>query len=177
MREARELAKNEFGVNVHAVFFQHGEKFGIKAQFSVMRFLIADVANDHGNNGSAHAEGRVALLPCELVAFLVGPSRGIRFDGENRLGQCQDRWNLDEEMNVIFHSAHGMNKNSVFFANTCCVGPDARLKFLGDGFAAVFGAEDNMNYVLSVCVGHVPHLRCWKSLYITDPGPSACALG
>jgi len=106
-------------------------------------------------------EGCVALLPCEWVAFLVRPARGIRFDGENRVGQGQGGWNLDEEMNVIFRSAHGVNKNVVVFANTCRVGPDLRLKFLGDGFAAVFGAEDNMNYVLRVCVGHVPHLRCW----------------
>jgi len=32
------------------------------------------------------------------------------------------------------------------------VGPEARLKFWGDRLAAIFGAEDNMEQVLRVCV-------------------------
>jgi len=134
-----------------------------------MRFLSLDVSDNRRNKGCAHAECGIALLPCEFMALLVGPLRGIRFDGENRLGKRQ-RWrDLDEEMNVIVHAADRTNENPVVFANAGDIGPHSWLEILRDEFGAVFGAEDDVEYVLGVCVRHVSRLRRLAILYITDP--------
>jgi len=124
-----------------------------------MLFLILYVPNDRWHNRRTHAERPITLLPGELVPFVVRPSSRIRFDGGNRLGQSHDWWELDEEMSVILHTANGMNENPVLFANTRRVSPYLRLKIRGNGFAPIFRAEHDMNYVLSVGVGHVSHLR------------------
>ena len=70
----RHLTKDEFWVKFHGVFFQQGEKFRIKTHLLMMGFLALYVSNNGGNNGAAHTESRVALLPCEVVTFLVRPS-------------------------------------------------------------------------------------------------------
>src|SRR6266702_8703829 len=66
----------------------------------------------------------------------------------------------------------GIKSNSSRWANeegACRVGPHFRLEFRRNGFAPVFGAEDHMDCVLGVCVGHVSHLRRLTSLYTTYP--------
>src|SRR5216683_4575530 len=124
-----------------------------------MRFLILYVSNDRWHNRRTHAERPITLLPRELVPFFARPSRRIRFDGGNCLGQSHDWWELDQEMSVILHTADGMDENPVLLANARGVGPYLRLKIRGNGFAPILGAEHDMNYVLSVGVGHVSHLR------------------
>jgi hypothetical protein len=155
----RHLTKNELGIKFHAVFPQESEKFLIEAHFSVMRFLILYVSNDSWSVGGTHAECRIALLPRELMTSIVCPSRGIRFDGEQRLGQGHDGRELDEEMNVVLYAANGMNENPLVFANACRIGPQSRLEFRGNGLAPVLGAEDDMDHVLGVGVRHVSRLR------------------
>ncbi len=53
--------------------------------------------------------------------------------------------------------------------NTRHVRPEARLKFRRDGLLPILGAENNMEHILGVCVGHVPHLRRSSSSYIMHP--------
>src|SRR5712692_5661223 len=72
-------------------------------------------------------------------------------------------------MNVVLHAANGMDENAEVFADACRIGPHFRLEFRRNGFAPVFGAEDHMNCVLGVCVGHVSHLRRLTSLYTSYP--------
>lgn len=134
-----------------------------------MGFLVLNVAHDGRDIRGAHAEGRVALLPCEWKAFLVCPSGGIRFDGVDGFGERQSGQDFDEEMNVIVHATDGVDENFVVLADAGRVGPEARLKIFRDEFGAVFGVEDNMDGVLGVRVRHVSRLRCFKLLYITDP--------
>jgi len=74
-----------------------------------------------------------------------------------------------EQMNVIFHSSYGENGNVELLANTRCVGPHSGPKVSRQELLAIFGAEDNMNYVLGVCVGHVSHLRRSITLYAVYP--------
>jgi hypothetical protein len=62
-------------------------------------------------------------------------------------------------VDVVLHAANGVDKNFEVVADARGVGPEARLKFWGDRLAAIFGAEDNMEQVLRVCVGQVPRLR------------------
>src|SRR5216683_6842501 len=63
-------------------------------------------------------------------------------------------------MSVILHAANGVDENPLLFANARRVGPYLRSKFCRDGFAPILGAEHDMNYILSVGVRHVSHLRC-----------------
>jgi len=72
-------------------------------------------------------------------------------------------------MNVVLQPANRMDENAEVFADACRIGPHFRLEFRRNGFAPVFGAEDHMNCVLGVCVGHVSHLRRSASLYTTYP--------
>src|SRR5258708_5867864 len=64
-------------------------------------------------------------------------------------------------MSVILHAANGVDENPLLLANARRVGPYLRSKFCRDGFAPIVGAEHDMNYILSVGVRHVSHLRCW----------------
>lgn len=105
------------------MFSQKREKFGVKADFFVVRFLISNVAKHDGNDGSADAKGSVALLPGEFMACVVSPPRGVRFDCENGVCQCQCCRKLNEEMKVVFRPADGVNIDSYFFADARNVGP------------------------------------------------------
>jgi hypothetical protein len=134
------------------VFLQESKKLGVKSHFSVMRFLILDVFDRCAKKRMTYAKRAIALLPREFVALLICPSGRIRFYGLNSLGQRQARGDLDEKVNVIFDSTDGMDKDSEVLTNPCGVGPEARLKFIGEGFTAVLGAEDNVNQVLGVGV-------------------------
>src|SRR5271155_3542280 len=140
-----------------------------------MRFLILNVSSDGRKIRGTHAECRIALLPCEGKAFFSCPPRGIRFHGVDGFGEREGRRDLDEEMNVIVRSADGVDENSLFFADTGRVGPEARLKILRDELGAVFGAEDGVDCVLSVRVRHVPHLRRLAIVYLVDPARQKAA--
>src|SRR5271169_6938296 len=58
-------------------------------------------------------------------------------------------------MEVVGGAADGVAEDSVIFADSGDVGPEVRLKVMWDGFAAVFGAEDEVESVSGVGVGHV----------------------
>ena len=62
-------------------------------------------------------------------------------------------------MNVIFHSVNRVNEDSILFADASEIGAEARLEFLWDQLAAVLGAEDEVDRVLGIGVGHVSRLR------------------
>jgi hypothetical protein len=57
-------------------------------------------------------------------------------------------------MDVVGGAADGEGEDSVIRADAGEVGPEVGLKILGDGFAAVFGAEDDVETVLCVGVRH-----------------------
>jgi hypothetical protein len=75
--------------------------------------------------------------------------------GERRVGL-----NLNEKVNVIVGPADDVGENSFVLANSGDESPEARLKFFGDSFLAIFRAEDDVENILGVRVRHVPHLRC-----------------
>src|SRR5260370_38795946 len=100
-----------------------------------MLFLILYVSNDRWHNRRTHAERPITLLPRELVPFFVRPSRRIRFDGGNCLGQRHDWRELDEEMSGILHTADGTNENPVLLATTRGVDPYLRVNISEHRFA------------------------------------------
>jgi len=95
----------------------------------MVRFLRVYVSDDRRNERRTHAKRSIALLPRQFASLFVRPSRGIRFDREHRLGERQNRRNLDEEVNMIVRPAHGMNQDPVILANARDVGPQSRLEF------------------------------------------------
>lgn len=113
----RHLAEDKFGIKCNAMLFQQGDELFFKSAFFVMLSLIPDVLNDGGDVGTADAKRSVSLLPREFAILFVRPSRRIRFDGENCLGQRQSGRDLDKKMNVVLNAAYRMNVDVEFFAN------------------------------------------------------------
>src|SRR6266702_5645464 len=66
-------------------------------------------------------------------------------------------------MKVIFHPTYGMNIDVQLSTNARNVSPQFGPKFALDGFVSGFGTEHDVDYVLCIGMGHVPHLRCSAS--------------
>ena len=60
---------------------------------------------------------------------------------------------MKQNVGVIFSSTHRQDLHVVIFADSCEIGPEARLQFFFYDFAAVFGAEDEVHVILGECVG------------------------
>ena len=58
-------------------------------------------------------------------------------------------------MEVVFHAADGKGQQIMMFADARRICPQARQKLAGKYLLAILGAEDEMNMVLCVAVGHV----------------------
>ena len=56
---------------------------------------------------------------------------------------------------MVFHAAHGKGQQIMIFADGCRVRPQARQKVAGKYLLSVLGAEDKVDMVLCVAVGHV----------------------
>ena len=111
------------------MLLQQGDEFFFKSALFVMLLLISDVLNNCEDIGTTYAERAVPLLPGEFATLFVGPTRRIRFDGENRLGDGQSGRYLNEKMNMDFDAADGIDVDFEFFADTCHVRPELRLKW------------------------------------------------
>jgi hypothetical protein len=138
----------------------------------VVGVLILDVAEDGGDLRGAYAEGGVAYLPCEFVALGVGPAGGIRFDCQDGFGQGEGWRKLEQEMDVVGGAADGVREDSVIFADAGDVGPEVWLKILRNGFAAVFGGEDDVEGVLGVGVRHGAVYIMWGAWFLERDAPS-----
>ena len=57
-------------------------------------------------------------------------------------------------MDVVGGAADGVGQDAVIFADAGDVGPEVRLKILRNGFAAVFGGENDVEGILCVGVRH-----------------------
>src|SRR6266571_5376865 len=68
-------------------------------------------------------------------------------------------------MKVIFHPTYRMNIDVQLSTNARNVSPQFGPEFVVYGFVSGFGTEHDVDYVLRVGMGHVPHLRC-SALYI-----------
>jgi hypothetical protein len=79
--------------------------------------LRSDVFVDRWNIRRTHTEGSMSLLPLKLLTFDMRPPRRIRFNRDNSLRQCQRRRNLNQQMNVVLHSANRVDENLNAFAN------------------------------------------------------------
>src|SRR6266571_8273167 len=66
-------------------------------------------------------------------------------------------------MKVIFHPTYRMNIDVQLSTNARNVSPQFGAEFVVYGFVSGFGTEHDVDYVLCVGMGHVPHLRCSAS--------------
>jgi hypothetical protein len=91
-------------------------------------------------------------------------------------------------MDVIFHSTYFKNEDALMLADAGYVGPQPRLFRFGNRALALFGAEDDVQHVLSISMGQdrvlqrrgtfyrsVPRLR--RFWIIDSRSPNAYALG
>ena len=56
---------------------------------------------------------------------------------------------------MVFHAAHGKRQQVMIFADGRGVSSQARQKVAGKYLFTILGAEDKVNMVLCVAVGHV----------------------
>lgn len=61
-------------------------------------------------------------------------------------------------MDVVFHTADGKRQQIMIFADGRRICPQARQKVAGKCLLAILGAEDEVDMVLCVAVGHVSSL-------------------
>ena len=61
-------------------------------------------------------------------------------------------------MNVVFHAADGKRQQIMIFADGRRVCPQARQKVAGKYLRAILGAENKVDMVLCVAVGHLSSL-------------------
>ena len=150
----KSLPQNPFKVIPDLVFCQKSEDLGTEVHASMMIFLSVDVTNDRRHGGIADAERSVVCLPTKFRTLLTDPSRGIRFDESNSLGQSKIRGNLNEEVEVIGRTADGLAENFFLAADAVNVVPEVWPQRRSDERSAVFGREDYMDRVLNIGVGH-----------------------
>lgn len=166
----RDSSKDKLGIEFQAVPAQKRTELVFKGHLSMMRFLIPDVPNDGGVQGGAYTESSVTLLPRKTVGRLAQPTRGVCFDGENGFGQRHRWWELNKAVKMIVRAANGMDKDAFIFADTGDVGPEPGLRRGADDLGAILCAEDQVDGVLHVAMGHVPRLRRSRLfiLYVTQ---------
>jgi hypothetical protein len=59
---------------------------------------------------------------------------------------------MKQNVDVVFRSANRERNHLVILGNPCQVGPQARLKVLRNGIAAIFGAEDHVDVIPGKCM-------------------------
>lgn len=132
--------------------FQQSNEFVFERHLPVMPFLILDVPDYRWHIRLAHRECAVTLLPGKFSDLVGHPSRRICLDRPDGVGNRDRRRKLQEEMDMIFHPTNLMNKYLLSSAYPSGVRPQTLLHFRGNGFTSFFGAENNMHYVLEICV-------------------------
>jgi hypothetical protein len=86
-------------------------------------------------------------LPRRVVSLLGHPFRGIRFQQKDSLGQGKLRRQVKQDVYVVFCPADRHGNHFVVLTNPGQVSPQSRLPFFRNGFAAILGAEDQMDVV------------------------------
>jgi hypothetical protein len=102
----------------------------------------------------------ISFLPFELqLGTSFHPSRGIGLQHLCGLRDTEHRSKFEQRMRMVLDSSDRDYRHSMISCDSSHVGPQLRLKLLGDDFCAFFGAEDDVNVVADVRTGHsVPSL-------------------
>ena len=149
---ATQSSKNISRVVFDAGLLQHGNEFLFKRHFLVVPFLVLNVSHHPRKVRFAHPEPAISFLPGEPADLVGHPAGRVRFDGLDGVGNHHGGRKLQQHMNVVFHPADGMDEDALMPANARRVRPQAVFHFDRNDFAAVFGAEDDMHYVLKIGV-------------------------
>jgi hypothetical protein len=145
-------SENVAWIIFNAVLLQQRNEFLFKRHFAVMPFLILNVPHHRRNVRLAYPEPAVPLLPGEPADLARHPARGVRCNVPNGLGNHERRRKLQQQVNMVFHSAHGVDKDALMLANAGGIGLQALLHLRWDDFPPLFCAEIDMHAVLKIGV-------------------------
>jgi len=139
--------------------------------FRVMFFLARNVPNDARQLRPADAAREIPFLPFKPGAqMFIHPSRGIGFQDLHGLRDAQGCSEIDEGVDMIVDPADGDRVHAMVLRDSGEVGPQFRLKTFVDRFVPVFRAEDDVDVVADVRVGHLCRPSGTRLLLLTlDP--------
>jgi hypothetical protein len=120
---AAQSPENISRIVFNPVLLQQRNEFLFKRHFSVMPFLILDIPHNGRNVRLAYPEPAIPLLPCEPASLSGHPTRRICFDLIDCIGNGNGGRKLQQQMNVVFHSANGVHENVLVLANAGGVCP------------------------------------------------------
>ena len=118
--------------------------------------LIGDVGADGGPCGGADGEGGVSFLPVEAGAFrFPDPVRRGFFQLPHEVGEAGGRFQGDEKMNMILHTADSFGMRVQSIGDASEIGMEFVPPFPGQNGFAVFRREDEMIMQAGMGGGHV----------------------
>jgi hypothetical protein len=140
----RNLSPHITRVVFDAMLLQKCDKFCLEIPLSMMFFLAGDISQRRVRLCPSDRKSSVTFLPLKLrdCSGFVYPTRRSTLDfahrGGNRYGGRQREQNVD----VIFHSAHAERSHSVFPRDSTNIGPKSGLDFVRNDLAALLRGED-----------------------------------
>ena len=120
-----------------------------------MALLIADVLFHFFQIRLTNAECGEAFLPLEELVFVLPyPGTGSHFDHLNGSSDGDCRWNRQQEMGVVSHSADDDRVKFVCSRDASHVAPETLAEALPYCVSPVFRGEDDVNEDTYMCVAH-----------------------
>src|SRR5579859_4379874 len=110
-----------------------------------MTRLIANISGDHWRVRDAYAECTVTFLPGEVEGLGLHPTGRISFDEVYGMRKHHCGRQMKKNMGMVVHTVDGDGSHLLVAADAGDVGPELRLNFLRNEFAAVLGSENQVN--------------------------------
>ena len=133
---------------VHTSPSKQLQEFLFEAVVLVVLRLVVNISPYLGNLGNAEAERSISSLPLEsLHALVFEPTRGIRLECRDRVGEFDGCRKRNAEMNVIAHSPGSDHRNAFVSSNPDEIGPELFEKRLGNSVFAVLRGPDAMDQI------------------------------
>lgn len=122
--------------------------------------LILDGFANSRDLGLADAGREISFLPFEpSPGTFVHPSRRIGLQDLRSFGDPEHGFDIEQCMRMVRDSPDGNRIHPVAACDSSHVRPQLRLNLLRDGLETAFGAEDDMNVMADIRIGHsVPSL-------------------
>jgi hypothetical protein len=127
-----------------------------RIHFRVMFFLARNVPNDARQLRPADAAREIPFLPFKPGAqMFIHPSRGIGLQDLHGLRDAQGCSEIDEGVDMIVDPADRNSMHAMVLRDSGEIGPQFRLEAFVNRFVPVFRAEDDVDVVADVRVGHL----------------------
>ncbi len=135
---------------------QHPQELIIKRHLAMMLFLRIDVANRFLKLGNAGAESSISILPGERPPrqMIVDPFRRAALNQLHSLGDRHGRRQRQQDVSVVFHSAHRQRFEFVQPGNPGHVRPEFFLEIGWNQNPPHFSSKDAMGHEAVISVRH-----------------------